>query len=99
MQEPQKEDSAGFAGNFSTSPNSVLQKVHCRSSAGEGKAQTAGKVTLTTGNMLDMLSSTGLGEGRQQGLDAFEMLLKVESRIILVEAHDSCNHPPISCQH
>lgn len=77
----------------------MLQKVYCTSSAGEGKAQTVDKVTLTTGNMLYMLSSTGLEKGRQQGLDAFEMLLKAESRILLVEAHDSCNHLPVSCQH
>lgn len=75
------------------------KKVCCTSSAGEGKAQTAGKVTLTTGNMLYMLSSTGLEGGRQQGLDAFEVSLKVESRFLLVEVPDSCNHLPISCQH
>ena len=98
-QVPQKESGAGFAGNFQMSPNSVLQKVYCTSSAGEGKTQTADKVTLTTGNMLYMLSSTGLEEGRQQGLDAFEVSLEVESRFLLVEVPDSCNHLPISCQH
>lgn len=49
-------------------PNSVLQKFCCTSSAGKGKAQTADKVTLTTGNMLDMLSSTGMEEADNKGL-------------------------------
>lgn len=68
LQVPLKESGAGFAGNFQMSPNSVLQKFCCTSSAGKGKAQTADKVTLTTGNMLDMLSSTGLEEADNKGL-------------------------------
>lgn len=44
------------------------QKVCSTSSAGEGKAQTAAKVTVTTGNMLYMLSSTGWEEADNKGL-------------------------------
>lgn len=44
------------------------KKVCSTSSAGEGKAQTAAKVTVTTGNMLYMLSSTGWEAADNKGL-------------------------------
>lgn len=61
---PWKQSGAGYAGNFQKSPKNVCST----SSAGEGKAQTAAKVTVTTGNMLYMLSSTGWEAADNKGL-------------------------------